>query len=290
MRRLLLPLLLLSSASPAAAEQNGSPIADERSEDRMVEQERPERAERQPRVERAQPRFERVERAEPRAEPVQSAEQAPPPVFERPRRAERTERIDNGERAERQDRRERRQRWDGPVGAPETQARATDSVAGWRWRERDSDRRRRQGDVQPTAQSPVLGESLPGPRIVTPPTIGRAETRHSDRLRDRVAAEGWRREWRGDRRYDWRRHRDRDRSRFRIGIYIDPFGWNYRRWQVGWNLYPRFYSSRYWIDEPWHYRLPPAYGPYRWVRYYDDVLLIDLRSGRVVDVIHNFFW
>ncbi len=36
--------------------------------------------------------------------------------------------------------------------------------------------------------------------------------------------------------------------------------------------------------------LPPAYGSYRWVRYYDDVILVDLRSGYVVDVIHDFFW
>jgi hypothetical protein len=36
--------------------------------------------------------------------------------------------------------------------------------------------------------------------------------------------------------------------------------------------------------------LPPVYGPYRWVRYWDDALLVDVRSGRVVDVIHNFFW
>ena len=32
------------------------------------------------------------------------------------------------------------------------------------------------------------------------------------------------------------------------------------------------------------------YGPYRWVRYYDDVLLVDVYSGEVVDVIYDFFW
>ena len=49
-------------------------------------------------------------------------------------------------------------------------------------------------------------------------------------------------------------------------------------------------SDRYWIQDPWQYRLPQVYGPYRWVRYYDDVLLVDIYSGEVVDVIHNFFW
>ncbi|WP_342449817.1 RcnB family protein [Sphingomonas jejuensis] len=36
--------------------------------------------------------------------------------------------------------------------------------------------------------------------------------------------------------------------------------------------------------------MPPAYGSYRWVRYYDDALLVDVRSGYVVDVIYDFFW
>ena len=38
------------------------------------------------------------------------------------------------------------------------------------------------------------------------------------------------------------------------------------------------------------YRLPPAWGPYRWVRYWDDALLVDTRTGMVVDVIYSFFW
>jgi hypothetical protein len=33
-----------------------------------------------------------------------------------------------------------------------------------------------------------------------------------------------------------------------------------------------------------------AYPGTRWVRYYDDVLLVDVYTGEVVDVIHDFFW
>ncbi|WP_409574764.1 RcnB family protein [Sphingopyxis sp. PET50] len=33
-----------------------------------------------------------------------------------------------------------------------------------------------------------------------------------------------------------------------------------------------------------------AYGGYRWVRYYNDALLVDTYSGEVVDVIYDFFW
>ena len=50
------------------------------------------------------------------------------------------------------------------------------------------------------------------------------------------------------------------------------------------------FGNRYWINDPWQYRLPAVYGPYQWVRYYDDVLLVDTYTGEVVDVIHNFFW
>ena len=59
---------------------------------------------------------------------------------------------------------------------------------------------------------------------------------------------------------------------------------------IGFYLDTLFYSSRYWIDDPWTYRLPEVYGPYRWIRYYDDALLVDIYTGEVVDVIPNFFW
>jgi hypothetical protein len=100
----------------------------------------------------------------------------------------------------------------------------------------------------------------------------------------------WSHNWRNDHRYDWSNWRSRHRSHFHIGFYYDPFGWNYRRWSIGSFLYPSYYGSRYWMNDPWQYRLPPAYGPYRWVRYWDDALLVNIYTGEVVDVIHNFFW
>ena len=111
---------------------------------------------------------------------------------------------------------------------------------------------------------------------------GRYDRRDNDR---------WDRSWRSDRRYDWRGHRERYRSYYRPGRYYAPDRYDrYRRFSIGIYLGSPFYSNRYWIADPWYYRLPPAHGPYRWVRYYDDVLLIDVRNGYVVDVIHDFFW
>ena len=107
---------------------------------------------------------------------------------------------------------------------------------------------------------------------------------------DRDGRNRWSNHWRNDRRYDWRRHRDRHRSTFSIGFYFDPFGFNYRRFGIGSHLYSNYYQSNYWINDPWQYRLPPAYGPYRWVRYHNDAVLIDTYSGEVQDVIYGFFW
>ncbi|HST35316.1 MAG TPA: RcnB family protein [Allosphingosinicella sp.] len=101
----------------------------------------------------------------------------------------------------------------------------------------------------------------------------------------------WNRNWRSDNRYDWRGWRNRNRSTFRIGPYYSPYrNWGYNRFSIGIFLEPLFYSDRYWIGDPWQYRLPPAYPGTQWVRYYDDVLLVDVYSGEVLDVIYDFFW
>jgi hypothetical protein len=100
-----------------------------------------------------------------------------------------------------------------------------------------------------------------------------------------------RNDWRRDSRYDWQRYRDRNRSAYRMGGYYAPYrDYSYRRLSIGFSLGSMFYGSNYWINDPWQYRLPPVYGAYRWVRYYDDVLLVDTYSGEVVDVIYDFFW
>ncbi|QGP80265.1 ATP-dependent RNA helicase [Sphingobium sp. CAP-1] len=102
----------------------------------------------------------------------------------------------------------------------------------------------------------------------------------------------WDNGWRRDNRYDWYSYRNRYGDHYRMGRYYAPRGWDYgyRRFSVGIFLNSLLYSNSYWLDDPYAYRLPPAYGTLRWVRYYDDALLVDIRDGYVVDVIHEFFW
>ena len=90
---------------------------------------------------------------------------------------------------------------------------------------------------------------------------------------------------------DWRAYRQAERHAFRRGAYVAPRGYYYRPVRVG-NLLRAnvFWGQRYWID-PYDYYLPtPRYGYQRWIRYGNDVLLIDTRNGRVMVVYDNFFW
>lgn len=55
-------------------------------------------------------------------------------------------------------------------------------------------------------------------------------------------------------------------------------------------LWSGLFADQYWISDPYYYRLPPAYGSLRWVRYYNDALLVDVETGYVVDAQYDFFW
>ena len=113
-----------------------------------------------------------------------------------------------------------------------------------------------------------------------------------------------RRDWREDRRddrrdycqarrdyRDWRAYRQAERNAFRRGAYYAPRGLAYRPVRVGGRLNSSlFWGSRYWVD-PYDYYLPqPRYGYQRYIRYGNDVLLIDTRNGRVLVVYDRFFW
>lgn len=101
----------------------------------------------------------------------------------------------------------------------------------------------------------------------------------------------WDNRWRDNRRYDWYSYRRTYPGTYRLGAYYAPYrNYSYRRLSIGFFLDSLFFSSRYWINDPWQYRLPEVYGPYRWVRYYDDALLVNIYTGEVADVIYSFFW
>ncbi|MGN6375242.1 MAG: RcnB family protein [Sphingomonas sp.] len=102
-----------------------------------------------------------------------------------------------------------------------------------------------------------------------------------------------RRELREDRRernQDWRDYRRSHRDAFRRPAYVGPRGWRYRPVAVGHRFQPVYYGRRYWVNDWSAYRLPRPNAMQRWVRYGNDVVLVNVRTGRVITVYNGFFW
>lgn len=86
----------------------------------------------------------------------------------------------------------------------------------------------------------------------------------------------------------WRDHRRDNRHVYSRGKWNAPF--KYRKFKPGARIGHNYAAPRYVIADPWRYRLPRPAPHQRWVRHYDDMLLVDARRGVVVDVFRNFFW
>ena len=90
-----------------------------------------------------------------------------------------------------------------------------------------------------------------------------------------------------------RRHYQRNgwaQHRFRKRYYHRPPGWYYRRWTYGQVLPFAFFARDYWLNDWYDYDLPvPPYG-YEWVRYGDDAILVDVRTGMILQVIYGVFY
>jgi Ni/Co efflux regulator RcnB len=111
----------------------------------------------------------------------------------------------------------------------------------------------------------------------------RTEMRH-----DRRDVRHDRRELRRDQRELRRDHRDSRRHH----QYVAPYRhWRYRPVTVGYRLAPAFYGPRYYIVDYGYYHLQaPRHRWLRWIRYGDDLLLVNIRTGRVLEVIHYRYW
>jgi hypothetical protein len=291
MRKVLISLLLAGAfATPALAAPHRSSDRDSAREERQAAREDRQEA----RQEKQSAREERSDRSNTDARPQ----------FQAPQRADRGDaranftapaRVQAAGRADARDvealrfarqqaREDRRDAYVAP-GPKAVSPRNIDAI-----REQATERRQDRIEQRELRQSarrtpPVLQTRPPvvsnTPRPGTQPPL-RAEHRRGDHH--------WDGNWRHNGRYDWQNYRHRHRSLFHLGFYFDPYGWGYQPFSIGWRLWPSYYSSRYWINDPWYYRLPYAPPGYVWVRYWNDALLVDTWSGTVVDVIPSFFW
>lgn len=108
-----------------------------------------------------------------------------------------------------------------------------------------------------------------------------ARQEYREDRRDAVRDNNWGRN-------DWRQYRNTNRDVYR------GYGWRsenrYQSFRPGIRIGVGYYSPRYYVNDYSRYRLPrPGYNQ-RWVRHYNDVLLIDTRRGIVIDVIRNLYW
>jgi len=73
-------------------------------------------------------------------------------------------------------------------------------------------------------------------------------------------------------------------------IFHYPRGYRYRRWTIGLLLPAIFLSNVYYWNNYADIGVGPPPRGYRWVRYGPDLLLIQIRTRRVVDVIYGAFY
>jgi hypothetical protein len=188
---------------------------------------------------------------------------------------------------ERIDQRVDRDRLDGRVDPTAGSALARESrqrvdARRQEWDQQRAERLARQERIRNERPPVVSPTPKPGTQPPPPPVTARPSTYPTYHWSSN--------HWRNDRRYNWHKHRNKYWWLFQLGWYYDPFGWGYQPYNIGWRMWPSYYSSQYWINDPWEYRLPYAPAGTRWIRYWDDAVLVDLWSGQVVDVIYNFFW
>ena len=89
---------------------------------------------------------------------------------------------------------------------------------------------------------------------------------------------------------NWRAYRQTHRQVFTRPAYVAPRGYSYRRVVVGYRLNPVFWGRSYRVYDYGNFGLPwPGRGR-AYVRYGDDLLLINVYNGRVIRVYEDFFY
>jgi len=287
MRKFLFPLLLATSmaATPAFAQQWNKQDRQTAREDRAAAREDRQAARQERQDSRPAPRAEQPQLQAPQRTfaPQVSAPAPERGNFERQQWSRPVEAVQPG--GHRFDGSPGQRQWSRPdvqqapsgfAGQP-----SGDSVTNWRSHERDVARQERFGRNE---QRGYTRTPPPYARPDRPAPVPQTAYQYGGR------SPQWNTNWHRDRHYDWRNYRNHHRSIFRIGVYYDPFGWGYQRFNIGWRLYPAYYEQNYWLTDPYMYDLPPAPYPLQWVRYYNDALLVNVFTGQVEDVMYDFFW
>jgi Ni/Co efflux regulator RcnB len=89
-------------------------------------------------------------------------------------------------------------------------------------------------------------------------------------------------------RHDWRSYKQQNRNAFHRPRFNAPF--RYRTFNNGVSIGSSYYAPRYRVTNYQNYRLPQPGRYQTYVRHYNDVLLVNTRTGRVVQTFRGFYW
>lgn len=87
----------------------------------------------------------------------------------------------------------------------------------------------------------------------------------------------------------WLELRETNADQFRRDAYVAPRGMRHPRVSSGDQLAAPFYDETYWIKDFATYRLPSPPEKQQYIRYGNDVLRVNVRTGRVIKVYKDFF-
>ena len=88
-------------------------------------------------------------------------------------------------------------------------------------------------------------------------------------------------------REDWREYRQKNRRAFQATRFNAPF--RYRTFNNGVSIGSSYYAPRYRVSNYQNYRLPNPGRYQTYVRHYNDVLLVNTRTGRVIRAYRGFY-
>ena len=115
----------------------------------------------------------------------------------------------------------------------------------------------------------------------------RQAKRSGDR-KDVRDARGEVREAKQEYREDQQDYRRNQRGAYKGSRFTAPF--KYRSFNSGARLSVNYYQPRYYVSNYNAYRLQAPNRNQRYVRHYNDLLLVNVRNGNVVRVLRNFYY
>lgn len=79
-------------------------------------------------------------------------------------------------------------------------------------------------------------------------------------------------------------------QRYRAGGFTYPSGYGYQRWSIGQMLPLLFLSSAYYFTDYAALGIEAPPWGYQWVRYGPDLVLVNVRTGQIMDVEYGVFY